>query len=596
MKKILYTAFVVTAALALGSCHVTDVTPQERISDATFWQTPNDLELYCNSFYENMFAKPHPGLDRGTDNQFYKEPDRWLMNQENIPTGAGGGEWDWNNLRNINYFLTRYQKVSGAPADINQYVGEMRFFRALEYFNKIKRYGDVPWYDKDLNTDNTEELFKARDSRSFITGKIIEDLEWAGANMKLKSEVTPGRLHSMAAYQLLARVCLHEATYAKYHGTPGADANALFEKAAATAKLIMDKGGFAIVKQDMAKDYQWVIKDPSWKNVKGVNYDGATLHTYYYSLFNQVDLNSHRESVLHRIYINNILMHNTPRVLAEWSLGMSKDLADTYLCADGLPIAISPLYAGDDSISLEVLNRDGRMRQTFLNKTIMSNYDKGKIGATAYSSVNPNTVPGGYSNIKYGHPDQIYHEPAGCELDFMIMRYAEVLLVYAEAKAELGQCDQGVLDATINVLRDRAEMAPLSVAVGFDDPTQDYGYPISPLLREIRRERRVELAIDGFRYDDIMRWKAAKTLLSNPKVILGIPVNDFVAKQYAPNTFGPGAVNLIKIKSIRGNDIEVIRPYPGLTNYSWNDRSYLHPIPQDQLRINTKLVQNKGWE
>ncbi|MEG1414202.1 MAG: RagB/SusD family nutrient uptake outer membrane protein [Mucinivorans sp.] len=589
MKKILYSAFVLTAALTLGSCKVTNVTPQERISDATFWSTPNDLELYCNSFYEYNLSRPDPRLDQPSDNMFYKEADKWLMNQVNVPTSSDGSEWNWNNLRNINYFLNRYQKVTGNQADIDQYAGEMRFFRALEYFNKVKRYGDVPYYDKDLNTDS-KDLFKARDSRAFVDGKIIEDLEWAASHMKNKANVTPGRLHKMAALQLLARVCLHEATYAKYHSVPGVDVNAMLNKAATTAKTIMDEGGFAIVKQDMAPEYQWTIKEPSWPT-----FNGQKLHTYYYSLFCQVDLNSHKESVLHRVYIKDILMHNTPRVLNEWSVGMSKDLADTYLCADGLPIALSPKYMGDDSISLEVLNRDGRMRQTFLNKTIMASYDKGKTGATGVSSVNPNAVPGGYANIKFGHPDQIFHEAAGCELDFMIMRYAEVLLIYAEAKAELGQCDQTVLDVSINLLRDRAEMAPLSASVSFNDPSQDYGYAITPLLREIRRERRVELANEGFRYDDVMRWKAAAKIFSNPKVILGIVVNDDVEKKYDEGTFGPTAVNLTSIQSLTGKTIKVVRPYPGIVSYSWDDRSYLHPIPQDQLRINTNLKQNPGW-
>lgn len=586
MKKIIYSV-VTILALSLNACDFTDVTPEERLSDANFWKSTTDLELYCNNFYTN-FDAASPTYDKVSDNRYGNIPDNWLLDQVSNNDGTYTGKWNWETIKKANYFMTHYQTAEGTETDINHYVGEIRFFRAMDYFKKIKQFGDVSWYDKDLNINDAELLYKARDPRSMVLGKIIEDLEWAAANLKPKSKVTAGRLHNMAAYQMLARVCLHEGTYAKYHGFSGVEADALIRKAADAAKKVMDEGGFSIFKQDMPEMYKVVFDDPTLPQ-----FDGKTFPMYYYSAFNQVDLTNNPEAVLCRIYIMNVVMHNTPRVLAEWGVGMSKDLADSYLCEDGLPISLSPLYLGDDSVTLEVLNRDPRMRQTFQNKTAMISYDNGKVSVSGTTSVAPAANPGGYANIKFGHPDQIYRQPAGCDIDWYIFRYAEVLLIYAEAKAELGECTQEVLDQTINLLRDRVDMAHLTENVGFTDPNwPNYGYTISPLLQEIRRERRIELVNEGFRYDDIMRWGAAEAIFNhNPKIMLGIVVNDDVISRYPENTFGEGKVELMEMDGKK-----YVRPYPGLTTYKWTDRHYLYPLPQDQLQINNNLKQNPGWE
>ena len=588
MKKILYSALVF-GAVALTACKVTDLTPEERISDATFWSTVSDLELYCNSFYVDNLQGPDPRLDRDTDNRFFNQPSNWLLGTTVVPNNSSDAGWTWTNLRNINYFLTRYQKVQGLEVDINHYAGEMRFFRALEYFNKIKRFGDVPWYDRDLNINDEADLFKARDPRSFIVGKIIEDLEWAAKNMKLQSQVTKGRLHSMAAYHLLARVCLHEATQAKYRGTPNADANALFAKAAEAAKIVMDKGGYEIVKAEMEAQYRIPFVDPTLPV-----FNGKTFPTTYFSLFNRADLSTHKEAIMYRIYIKDVLMHNTPRVVTEWGVGGTKDLAESYLCSDGRPIAGNPLYLGDDSVTLEVLNRDPRMGQTLQNKTMTGNYENGKASLFGgVPPVNPQANPGGYAMIKFFHPDKIYQEAAGCDIDWFIFRYAETLLIYAEAKAELGQCDQAVLDATVNKLRDRVGMPHLTVGVGFTDPNwPDYGYAVSPLLHEIRRERRVELAFEGLRYDDMLRWGAIKSLMANSKTVMGINVSPALEARYPAGTFGNDAVRL-NTTVVPGK--RLIQPFPAVTSYPFQERCYLYPLPQDQLQINTNLKQNPGW-
>lgn len=589
MKKIIYSTMLLSA-IALSSCKVTDVIPQERISDATFWSTTNDLELYCNSFYVGNLQEASPILDQHTDNRLYKEPSKWLLGSTTVPNNSDDAGWTWSNLRNINYFLQRYQRVQGNQADIDQYVGEMRFFRALEYFNKIKRFGDVPWYDKDLNINDTEELFKARDPRSFIVGKIIEDLEWAATHMKLQNQVTKGRLHSMAAYHMLARVCLHEASQAKYGGTKGLDAATLFAKAAEAAKVVMDKGGYQIVKEEMEAQYRMPFNDPTLPA-----FAGKTFPTTYFSLFNRQDLTSHKESILCRIYIKDVLMHNTPRVVTEWGVGGTKDLAESYLCSDGRPIAGNPLYLGDDSVTLEVLNRDPRMGQTFQNKTIVGDFSNGKASFFgAVSSVAPQANPGGYASMKFFHPDKIYQEAAGCDLDWFIFRYAETLLIYAEAMAELDQCDQGVLDATVNKLRDRVDMPHLTVGVGFTDPNwPNYGYSVSPLLHEIRRERRVELAFEGLRNDDLLRWNALASLMKNPKTVLGINVSPALEARYQKGTFGDDAVRL-NTSLYPGK--RLVQVYPAVTQYTVLDRCKLYPLPQDQLQINKNLKQNEGWE
>ena len=172
LRNILILTAAVTGS-ALSSCDYTDLSPLDSFTDESFWTTPNDLKLYANGLY-GIMSSPTPTGDRQSDNCVPNSYDGYLFNEYTVPDAASSGNgWYWNDIRSCNYFLQRYQKVTSSEEEINKYVGEVRFFRSILYYSKIRMFGDVPWYEKDLSTGDTEELFKARDSRDYVLGKII---------------------------------------------------------------------------------------------------------------------------------------------------------------------------------------------------------------------------------------------------------------------------------------------------------------------------------------------------------------------------------------------------------------------------------------
>ncbi len=207
IKNILFVSLF--AGAVLSSCDYTDLSPIDSITDKTYWTTTNDLKLYANGLY-GLLASPTATGDNTSDNFVPKDYSGYLFNEYTVPASASSSNgWYWNDIRSCNYFLQRYQTVEGSEAEINKYVAEIRFMRGLLYYSKIKQFGDVPWYDKDLQTSDTEELYKARDSRDFVLGKVIEDFEFAIQWLPEKSDSEKGRLNKDAARTQLARICLY---------------------------------------------------------------------------------------------------------------------------------------------------------------------------------------------------------------------------------------------------------------------------------------------------------------------------------------------------------------------------------------------------
>ncbi len=212
-------------------------------------------------------------------------------------------------------------------------------------------------------------------------------------------------------------------------------------------------------------------------------------------------------------------------------------------------------------------------------------------------SCTPSAGVTGYPCTKFHSADPTQREARNTSYDWFIYRYAEVLLINAEANAELGTCTQTVLDKTINQLRDRVDMAHLTTTPVADAQPLDYGYTISNLLYEIRRERRIELIAEGFRMDDLKRWNAMK-LMENPKTVLGIRVTDKVKEQYTGiTTFGGDDGR----STIEYNGNTYVYQYTSKSlddagrKWSDNDRRWLYPLPTDELTINKNLTQNPGW-
>lgn len=584
--------FILIAGLLVGisSCEVTNTVPKDSITDLNYWTTPNDMKLFANSFYTTLVGPTYNNqvfYDVGTDNFLFNIQDPILFNNMAVPASGGGwGSGDWSNIRNLNYVLTHYKTVVGAAVDINQYLGEIKFFRANEYFNKVRSFGDVPWISKNLTTADLDILNAPRDPMQKVMDSVIVDLEFAVANLQAPAAVDKGRLHKYAAMQMLARVCLYEATYLKYRSISGWEA--YMTKAVTYAQKIMTEGGYAIV-----------------KGTAPYFYPGKPL--YYKQQFIEEDLTTNKESVLTRIYIQGVSTSRQSGSALGAGYGVTKDFIESFLCTDGNPIALSPLYLGDDSAQMEMTNRDPRLRNMIDNKFLPMFLKGSDLVANPVTPVIVGTCPTGYMCAKFRNPIPLQNDANMTSTDWFIFRYAEVLLIYAEAKAELGTITQADIDASINLIRARLDepgtftMGRLSLNPPADplallNGQPRYGYAISPLLYEIRRERRIELAFENFRWDDIVRWKAGK-LIEEPKTMLGLVVNAGVIARYKQFNNGLDQFSgrsLYNLTDWDGKTKNLLKVY-SVSTRTWVDKLYRLPLPSDQLTLNTNLIQNPGW-
>lgn len=602
-KHILFYLLLGSLLTTAVSCSkVLDRKPQDSISDLNYWQTADELKLYCNNFYPELYV-PDQFADDQSDNCVPNSPNSWLYGLTTVPSSGGGWAYtDWAYIRSANYFLTHYQTATGSVEEIDEYLGEIHFFRAYEYFNKVKSFGDVPWINKDLNVNDSSFLYAPRTDRKIVTDSIIADLKIAVAKLPLPDQVELGRLHKYAAEQMLARVCLYEGTWMKYRNQSGWET--YLDQAAAAAKDIMDNGGYSIYKPEAAYYYKaGDLVDAKTNTVATQDYPLS-----YKEQFIQEDLTKNPECVLPKIYRLDQLTSKLSRSVNESGTGVSKDLIDAFLCADGKPIALSSLYKGDDSASVEFLNRDPRLRNEIDNR-YLPNYLNGTAPISNYLTNVNSTTPTGFMSSKFRSPVPAQNEANQTTYDMYVFRYAEVLLIYAEAKAELGSITQGDLDISINQLRARLDepdlpggkMGRLTLNPPADpnaliNGQPRYGYQLSPLIYEIRRERRVELAFEGFRWDDIVRWKAGK-LLENPNTVYGIVASAAVQQEY-DSYFGSdifSGVNVVTYDDWDGNK-KLVAPYT-VAMRKWNDKLYLKPIPRDQILLSKgKIQQNPGWQ
>ncbi len=570
--------------LAACSEDYLDRAPLSNVSDGEFWKSTSDLQLYCNNFYNTFPSYTGFGslgiysldADQGSDNAVIGDGYNTAMNGERVIPASGGG-WSWGTLKNVNYFMTHYQTVNASWDVVKPYVGEALFFRAQFYFGMMKTFGDLPWITKPIVDLNDPALFDARLSRKMITDSIIRDLDSAIAYLPSKSKQAASRVHKELAMLLQSRIALYEGTWEKYHaGTPfgvtGSDGSALLQKAATAAEAVMTSGVFSLD-------------------------NTVPSETNYWSLFNQTDYSGSKEIMLWRQYKIGVIVHNWHRYSIGGSArGITKDLVDYYLCKDGQPIAVSPLYRGDDSIVRVVADRDPRLNQTVYvadGKHITTNNKPNGAAPTIFTvpqltGGGTESNPTGYQIYKGHNPD--YNQQYAAEVGttaLILFRYAEALLNFAEAKAELGTLTQADVDLTINKLRSRVGMPNLVIGAIVTDPNWEFP-TLTPIINEVRRERRVELACEGFRRDDIYRWAAADELLVGWKP-LGAKKNQFTT-----------LVNATALAKYQVNADGYIEPYKIIANLSTGfkfnvNRDYLSPMPQDQLRLNTNLKPNPGW-
>ena len=569
MKKLIYILLIIFV-FPLTSCDdELDLTPQDEISAPDFWTSASDLELYANGFYQNLPSWGTVGIgyasnpDNGTDVSLYTGASSRLLGTSSIPSASSGSVWGWSNVRKANYFLSNVDKAEGTEAEITQFWGEGYFFRAFYYVSLFTKYGELPIIDKYIDDSDTDYLFAARASRTEVVDFILADLDLAISKLKSKSELSSPRVSKEVAQLYKARIALYAGTWEKYHagtvfGVEGSDGSAYIQQAADAANAVIESGLFS-------------------------------LNPDYASNFNQADLSSNKEVMLWRQYdyvtFGKYYGNDSQQAWPNRS-GYTRFAMRSYLCTDGNPISVSPLYKGDLGLDSIEMNRDPRLAQTIMvpGDIISIDADKDTIFFTAP------VVAGGNNSCITGYEGQKYRaveiDPSLNQFSRNIakisFRYAEALLIYAEAKAELGTISQGDIDMTINELRDRVEMPHLILGSIVTDPDwPDYGYSLSDVLYEIRRERSVELMGEGFRFDDLMRWRAHEL---------------FVGKRPL-GAFYETLIQAVGDLKIDGDNY--IDPYQTTapSGYGFNpDRDYLNALPTEELLLNENLDQNPGWE
>ncbi|SHL61712.1 Starch-binding associating with outer membrane [Chitinophaga jiangningensis] len=566
--------------ILLTACNkALDIPPQDKISNNAYWKTASDLNAYVLQFYGSFprignvdgLYTGYLGSDalNGSDLQIRSTPASQLNGsrvQVNTATGTG---WNFTNIRAVNIFFENYQRVKESRNNIARYVGEAHFFKAWFYFNLLKQYGDVPWYSHSMLI-NDPRLYAPRTLRTLVADSILIELDSAIADLDYlrNADGKNNRLSKEAALIFKSRVALFEGTWQKYHagtpfGTSGADPKKYFQAAIDAVQELMTPGKYNIA-----------------------------LHASYPQLFNSDDLSNNPEVILWRKYDNMLgFMHNLQLFLTKSTDEVSITLQQiqAFLKSDGSIYSYRDTavkYRGTSFLTKIARDCDPRLKsiiwipgQTMWSNTGgTGNFIKPALDATG---IDKNYT--GFQLSKGANPADpsaggVLNFNAGCRTGSILFRYAEALLNLAEAQAEMGVTVDYA--HTINLIRTRAGMPPLVVQ---PDPQRkvyaDYGYLISDELQEIRRERSVELACEGFRYDDWRRWAAGN--LFSGKRPLGFP---YQAAEYdgmdVPTTEG------------------FVDPYKKSlpSGYYFNkNRDYLDCIPVNEITLNPNLTKNPGW-
>lgn len=539
--------FIFLIVLAAG-CKKLDLTPKDQISDASFWKKPTDFQLAANDFYNGLLGA-HQYIDNNSDIAFGQGANP-VSNGSYLPS-ANSDTWDnaYKYIRSVNYMLEKATQ-SGLGASIDRWVAEGLFFRAYNYWNLVKSFGGVPKIDRVLEV-TSPELYTPRSSQAQIVDFILSDLDDAISKLPPQSALIAdeiGRVTKGAALALKARVALYQGTWAKYHSS--GNAAPYLDAAIAAAEEIVTSAEYNL-------------------------YTGSGASSYKYFFILQGD--DSPEVILAKRYYANRITHNWTRELWFNYIVPTKAMADLYLATDGLPITQSASFQGYGTLTSEFQNRDPRMGMTFIVPGSSIFFEGGIMQPTFPGFSGSNATHTGYMIRKFLDETLDAAQFRG-QYDFKEIRYAEVLLVLAEAIYEKnGAIADADLNRTINLLRTRAGMPALTNAFVTANSLN--------MLNEIRRERTVELAFEGFRRDDLRRWKLAETVL--PQAIKGVK---FVGTEY--QTRYPDLVIGSDIQ-VDANGFIITEPASGR---QFLPRHYLDPIPLQQIQLSQgTLEQNLGW-
>lgn len=601
--------------LALFSCNdeFMDRFPKTEITQENFFNSVGDLNTYINGLYGNISSQYD---DIGTDNIGHREAqdDTWdllhrAVSEENI------SGWSWSSLRSINFFLANYKRANATVAEKAHYAGIARFFRAQFYIDKVKQFSDVPWYSNPIQTTDKDLLYKGQDPRGLVVDSIIADLQFAAQNITL-SNTEKTRITKWAALTSLANFALYEGTFRKYGMKNPTEA--------------------AYLTKQKASEYNALLQIARDASQKVMNEGGFSLASNYAGLFNSLDLGGNPEIILYEDYKKVDHMNNSYTRL-DWQYCLSQSLVDEYLKTDGTAYSKQQLDTLQYRYSFR--NRDLRLKATvsYPGFTIPG-YSTPHVAKILF---------GGWGQIKFTPLESDAWTWGGSYNDLLIFRYAEVLLINAEANAELGTLTNEILNNTVNLIRKRAGLTGGYVTLSTPaDPVLSARYPniaATPqgAALEIRRERRTELACEGRRWDDLMRWHIGNSIFTTNGKPANLPQGIYVSKM---KTMGGAKFSLLEVTGDNVPDILIAATaadlqkaeayYKGLSeadaqlfknlnkisleesiklsngdegHVMWKRDSdnpgefvepkyYYRPVPKSEILLNENLTQHEFWK
>lgn len=607
MKKIsLFYLIIITTSVIFTSCEL-DELPKASVGKDAIFGSEAGLKTYTWSFYNMMPSGSDLNqieidlVDFGAINNI----NTFITRNAYSETISGG--WSWSDLRNINYFIVNCINEAVSETVRNHYIGLARFFRAYFYYDKVRRFGDVPWIDKPLDV-NDEKLYAPRDSREMVMEKVWEDLDFACNNITTTTDPSGSLVTKWVAYAFASRVALFEGTFRKYHNlnltTPS---STWLQRAVTASEYVMNNSGKKL-------------------------YTAEGPEKSYRALF--INDNPITEEILMAVVSSETLgiLHH-----ANWKwtsptygnrFSMTRPFINTFLQLDGSPYT-SRLGWESETFYDECRNRDYRLSQTIRTPGYRRDGDLTAPDFIGYTRT-------GYQPIKLCLDGKKYDNAALNTNALPLFRYAEVLLNYAEAKAELGTLTDADWQKTIGALRSRAGIASgiSTKPTAIDTYFQSYYFPeiSDPVLLEIRRERAVELSLEGFRFDDLRRWKKGDLLLKSwygiyiPKLNLPLDLDHSGTYDVIFYTDNAG---LETAKALTGDwekakltcatvyveegtgspkQLQLVEKVPGVEGYYltwdkpndykrvWGEKQYLYPIPAAAIVKNPNIKQNSGWE
>ncbi|WP_022825366.1 RagB/SusD family nutrient uptake outer membrane protein [Hymenobacter norwichensis] len=591
MKR--YFGWLILLTLTFASCEKLDQEPEATVTNEAVFSSEAGLQLYSNSFYDVLPTANdiHQGDAMADYSARTQVPDFLRTGAFSARQSSG---WDWTRLRNINYFIANCNNPAIAPATRNHYLGLARFFRAWFYFDKVKRFGDVPWISKPMAV-NDQALYNGRDPRTLVMDSVLADLNFACQNLNTTADNSRSLITRQTAFAFKSRVCLFEGTFRKYHTSYNlaGSANTWLTEAASAANTVMTTGGFSL------------------------NTAGGTDKAYRQLFTSTAVVPS--ETILAAVVDPALSIYND----ANWwwtsatygaRVSLIRTFVNTYLNIDGTPFTSRPGYE-TLPFAQEVKNRDKRLQQTIR----MGDYKRVNGGALEPAPPVFSYTYTGYQPIKWTLDDTYYDGGSRNINSLPIMRYAEVLLNFAEAKAELGTLTDAEWARTVGALRQRAGitggLAARPTVVDTYLQTKYFPGISNAALLEIRRERGTELALEGLRFYDLVRWHRGELmdmtwngfyvpaldqpLDLNEDGILDVafyttlPANRPAGVTYvnvAPTISG-GSPNPQRLSNGTSGEITWLTTIPR----RWEEKYYLYPIPETDRLLNPKLGQNPGW-